>query len=121
MTGGERRFGPDARLGSRRDFQRPFALGRKFTARNAILWAYRRQEKARGARLGLSVSARLGTAVRRNRLKRLAREAFRLNRASLRPESDLVVYLRPGCRWQALADAERDLRDLCRKAGLLEL
>lgn len=47
------------------------------------------------ARLGLSVSRRVGIAVKRNRIKRLLREAFRLNQSALPPGVDLVVSVRP--------------------------
>ena len=43
------------------------------------------------ARLGLSVSRRVGNAVIRNRWKRLIREAFRLSKANFPPGLDLVV------------------------------
>jgi ribonuclease P protein component len=46
-------------------------------------------------RLGLSVSRRLGTAVRRNRIKRLVREAFRLHTFELSRGYDLVIVVRP--------------------------
>ena len=47
-------------------------------------------------RLGLSVSRRVGIAVRRNRIKRLLREAFRLQE-NKRPAVglDLVIVVRP--------------------------
>jgi len=95
-----------------------FTDGRKSVGRRLILWCAPAL-KTKGARLGLSVPAKVGGAVQRNRLKRLVRESFRLNRERLEP-GDLVVYLRPGCRWGGLAEAERDFLDLARKAGVLK-
>ena len=46
-------------------------------------------------RLGLSVSRKVGTAVRRNRIKRLLREAFRLMQHDLPRGYDLIVVVRP--------------------------
>ena len=109
------RFGSGARLGSRQDFRRVFTDGRKSVGRRLILWCA--APKAQTARLGLSVPAKVGGAVQRNRLKRLVRECFRLNRSRFEP-GDFIVYLRPGCRWEGLADAQRDILDLAGKAGV---
>src|SRR4051794_878429 len=46
-------------------------------------------------RLGLSVARHVGTAPCRNRIKRLLREAFRLQQHELPPGLDLIVVVRP--------------------------
>ncbi len=46
-------------------------------------------------RLGLSVSRRVGNAVKRNRIKRLLREAFRLHRSDWPAGYDLVIVVKP--------------------------
>src|SRR5687768_6360377 len=46
-------------------------------------------------RLGISMSRKVGTAARRNRIKRLLREAFRLHQHVLPRGYDFVVTLRP--------------------------
>ena len=46
-------------------------------------------------RLGLSVSRKVGTAVRRNRIRRLLREAFRLMQHDFPRGYDLVLVVRP--------------------------
>lgn len=46
-------------------------------------------------RLGLAVTKRLGKAVRRNRVRRLLREFFRLHKDRLPPE-DLIIMAKKG-------------------------
>lgn len=111
-------FGPRARLKDGSEFRRVYEQGRKTVGTALILW-HRAGDPAAGPRLGLSVSSKVGGAVRRNRLKRLLREAFRLHRDELKPGLELVCYPRPGCPWKGYADAEKDLLELCKKAGLL--
>lgn len=64
------------------------------------------------SRLGLSVGRRCGSAVRRVRLKRLLREAFRLESAVLPPGYDIVCIPQP---------TERDTLEAFRRALLLVL
>jgi ribonuclease P protein component len=85
-----------------------FERGRKTVARDVIIWSLNRPE-AGPARLAVVVSKKLGGAVRRNRLKRLVREAFRLNQGRLIQGVDMAVYPRPGCPWKVLKDAEKSL------------
>jgi ribonuclease P protein component len=46
------------------------------------------------SRIGLSVSRRFGSAVRRNKIRRLYREAFRLSKVELPVGLDLVIVPR---------------------------
>ena len=65
-------------------------------------------------RLGLSVSSRVGNAVRRNRIKRLLREFFRLNKLRLPSSTDLAISARKGSRVKTLGEVERELTFLTR-------
>ena len=59
------------------------------------LTVYARPNDLPHPRLGLSVSRKVGTAVRRNRIKRRVRESFRLLQHDLPQGYDLLVVVRP--------------------------
>jgi ribonuclease P protein component len=89
-------FGPRLRLHQPADFRAVRLRGRKFSDSYFSLSVLANHENH--PRLGLSIATRtFGTAVARNRIKRLARESFRLNRGAL-PAVDITVSAREGAR-----------------------
>lgn len=91
------------RFGARFRMHGAAAFGRVHEARvrrrSGPLLVYARPHgdlaRAGDTRLGLSVSRRCGHAVRRHRLKRLLREAFRTIRVDLPQGYDLLVVVHP--------------------------
>ncbi len=74
------------------DFARVYE--RRASASDGVLLVFAGPNGRDHARLGLSVSRKVGGAVVRNRWKRIVREAFRLSQADLPPGVDLVVIPR---------------------------
>jgi ribonuclease P protein component len=86
------------------DFDRVFRHGRSQGGRELVLYVFPRGEDEGPPRLGLSVSRKVGSAVERNRVKRLLREAFASGTLTLTPGIDAVVVARPDAK--ALAERE---------------
>ncbi len=63
------------RLRSERDFSAVYATGKSWAAPGAVLYSKATDRSI--ARIGFVAGRRLGSAVQRNRAKRLLREAFR--------------------------------------------
>lgn len=88
----DQRFTKGMRLRSRTDFRRVYE--RKCWIGDGQIRIAGQLSDLPHARIGLSVSRTIGNAVRRNRWKRLLREAYRLSRPKLPPGLDFIVVPR---------------------------
>ncbi len=87
-----------SRLTRSGDFDAVYRRGKSASNRHLVVYAFRREDASPDdlARLGVSVSRKVGGAVERNRIKRVLREQF----ATLAPElprgTDFVAIARTG-------------------------
>ena len=107
-------FSRKHRLRGKRAFDCVFA--RRCSAADERLVVFVHRNSVGHPRLGLSVGRKHGGAVRRHRIKRLLREAFRLTRAELPPEFDVVCVPRVAEK-PTLADYQESLPRLTRRAA----
>jgi ribonuclease P protein component len=107
-----------ARLTRRAEFLRVAAKGRKAAVAGLVLQALPRDDTA-PARLGFTVTKKVGNAVVRNRTRRRLKEAARL---LLRDHPvtgmDLVLIGRDATRSRDFATLQADLRRALAKAGV---
>jgi len=121
----QRRF----RLTRSEDFKRVRRSGKSY-AHPLVVLITLKSEKSEGARIRVGVAAgrTVGTAVTRNRAKRLLREVMRtlipdISLQHLREDSasglDLVLIARPGLASASLEDTHKALLNLLRRAQIL--
>jgi len=85
------------RLSRSRDFDTVYRRGQSASTRYLILHWFPRDEDSDGVpRLGLAVPRAVGSAVVRNRVKRVLREAWRELLEKVPPGHDYVLAARPG-------------------------
>jgi ribonuclease P protein component len=109
-------FGRSRRLRRRREFLAVQEGGRRVAGAHYLLFALPRPgAAAQGARLGITVSRKVGGAVVRNRVKRWVRESYR-RMAWMAPSGmDLVVVARPPAAKSDLPGTAEELRGLLKR------
>jgi len=107
-------FPKGARLLKTHQFRRVSRYGRTLSGKCLTIQACVSRKSF--LKLGLTVSRKFGKATKRNRFKRLVREAFRLSQHQLPP--DLHLNIRPSTKSFAnlrLEELQQELIDLCGK------
>ena len=100
-----------------RDFKIVHAKGKSFANREMVIY-FLRDEKIAG-KVGFAAGKKLGNAVIRNRVKRLLRESYRLNKNKISSDFALILVGR-----KSLIDAKVDVAikaflELCKRAKIL--
>ena len=120
MAGAEGRRG---RITRSADFDRVYRSGRSHASRVFVLHAFPRGDD-QPARLGLSVSRKVGGAVDRNKVKRLVKEAFATVTGDINPGTDIVVVARSDAaefvEANGLAGVSAELTELLGQSGALK-
>ncbi len=101
-----------------KDFKRLYYRGKSVAA--GCLAVYFRQNPYPYCRLGLTVSAKVGNAVTRNRVRRLMRESYRLMEDEVRKSMDIVIVARSSAAGADFSAVRASLEEAFLRAGLIK-
>lgn len=106
------------RLSRSEDFKRVRRTGKSYAHPLVVLVAQASETKEH-LKVGIAAGKTTGTAVSRNRAKRLLREAMRELTPSIASGWDLILIARPALVTATLADTRSALINLLKRAKLL--
>ena len=111
--GGAQRFRRADRLKKRYEFRQVQLSGRRIHTPHFLIVV--QPNALHNTRLGITVTKKVGTAVQRNRIKRVVREVFRRNRQLFPPSHDVVFIAKREARGIDYDSLLGELRRAARK------
>ena len=113
------RLGRASRLRQSRDFARLRLQGERLV-QGCLIANWNKLPEGGTSRLGVVTSRKVGSAVIRNRARRLLRESFRLHQHEFGQPLELILVARPSIANRPFSSVEKDFLATLRKAGLLK-
>jgi ribonuclease P protein component len=107
---GDSIFHNHERLHNKKEFLTVYQQGIRSYSKYFTIIARKNNSGCR--RLGITVSKKVGNAVRRNRIKRLIREFFRLNKTRISQSHDIVIIGKKGIPLLSYHDVFKELESL---------
>ncbi|MGM0446055.1 MAG: ribonuclease P protein component [Bacillota bacterium] len=105
-------------LKQKKDFQKVFNLGKSTASKYLVL--YWNPNKLNNNRYGFSISKRIGKAVVRNKLKRRLKEIIRTRLNNTACGYDIIIIARRPVNSLGFSEIKDDLKNLYKKAGLID-
>jgi ribonuclease P protein component len=112
-------FRKENRVLKRADFLATYEKGKSYRRKAAHVFIVPRDEPGMPTRLGVTVTKKIGGAVQRNRLKRRAREIFRLALPQMNDGFTTIINFHRAALTMSYAAIQRDLYSAWREAGVL--
>ena len=107
------------RLKKNKDFQEVFKNGQSTANRQFVVYVLKKEGQAYN-RVGLSVSKKLGKAVKRNRIKRLIRESVRALESRFITGVDCVIIARKQAADLDFHETASSIKHVLNRAGVLQ-
>jgi|SRR5690625_4507509 len=105
------------RVKNKEQFQLILNKGNSFANRELVIY-YKKNPSYEHFRVGISVGKKIGNAVKRNKIKRLIREAVRKLKDHIDPEVDIIIIARHPTLNMSLSQIERSLIHLLHREKL---
>lgn len=105
-------------LKENRDFRRLYRQSVSFVS--PALVVYFKETRAGFSRLGITAGKKIGCAVKRNRTKRVVREAYRALVPYFNKNVDMVIVARKKAAYLKSNEVKDELHFLLKQAGIID-
>ncbi|MCP3739953.1 ribonuclease P protein component [Rossellomorea sp. BNER] len=110
----------DQRVKKNSEFQDIFQKGTSFANRQFVVYKLKKPKQSE-FRIGLSVSKKIGNAVKRNQIKRYVRQVFLELKAEVKKEYDYVIIARKPAAEMNFHEVKKSLIHVFKRGSVLKM